>query len=141
MQEAILGEKTSIAVGENTYTLRRLGIRDVFTFSGMIAPHAKTVFAAIDTTGDATERGVNLLTQIVFVIPELEQSAMKFIADLLGLTPDILGNPEHFPLPVWGELLQKIATHPDLEEFIKQLKPALGKALNSKPMDSPRPLA
>jgi hypothetical protein len=131
MDNSILAEKPVLEINNVVYSLRRLGICDVFAVSKMLAPH---VGKLLNTTSKNTEQaGAELITNILLVLPDVGDAALDFFASLLGVEKSQLENPDIFPLPAWERIIGAFLEHPDLQQFWESLRPRLGLGNNANP--------
>jgi hypothetical protein len=144
MNEVILKEKPTVTINGKTYTMRRLGIPHVFKFAKILGPSVHLlvgVLAKSDGSNENAQRqsGLNLMTTIINIAPDLQQPLTEFIAGVIGVEPSVLEDPDEFPLASLDELYEGLSAHPDLKSFVERLRPLVlgGKKAPSIPTPLP----
>ena len=135
MDEAILAKEPTVTLNGNLYTMRRIGILDAFTFADMLGSSASTLVAALSkgTPGDATETGMALFAAVIEALPKAQKPILDFLADILQIKPEDIRNPNLFPLQSITELIKALAAHPDMKEFLEQLRPLVFRVRADQP--------
>jgi hypothetical protein len=128
MNEIILKEKPTVTINEVQYTMRRLGIKDVFAFAKILGPSIHVLASSLasgNATNEETQKqsGANLIATIITLVPDLEQPLTEFVASVIGVEPSVLDDPEVFPLSSLDELYTALIAHPDLKSFRERLRP------------------
>lgn len=140
MTEIILKEKPVATINGTRYTMRRLGIPDVFKFAKIFGPHIHTLADMLAKSDDETKAvGANMIATIITLVPELQEPLVGYVASVIGVETSALEDPEQFPLSSIDELFNAISTHPDLKSFLERLSPLVlgGKKAPSTPTLSP----
>ena len=122
--EPIVGVKPTIEIEGKTYTVRRLGIPDMFTVIRILGVGVKQL---------GTMRGLQSLDStsvalaLVAAIPYAEDEIMDLLADIVGVDGADIRNPDIFPIDAIVDIIGVLAEHQDLKAFFTRLQ-ALAKA-------------
>jgi hypothetical protein len=115
-----------IEIEGTTYTLRRLSIPDTFRVMKMIGkimaglgPNAVTL-SAIDLEKPETI-ATKLFPLLLNGLQYAEQDLMAFLADVIGVTPAELADPERFPIYAVMDIINGLVNHPDFTAFFTKL--------------------
>jgi len=124
MSETILSNGTEITIAGETYTMRRLGLQDVFKVARILG---SGVAVLGDDSGSISPQ--QTLQVLVASMAQQEDRVLDLIADLLHIDRDVVNNPDKFPMDSIVDILQKLAEHQDLKAFMDKL----GKLTESLP--------
>jgi len=124
MSETILSNGTEITIAGETYTMRRLGLQDVFNVARILGTGVAVLG---DDSGNVSPQ--QTLQVLVASMAQQEDRVLDLIADLLHVDRDVVNNPEKFPMDSIVDILQKLAEHQDLKAFMEKL----GKLTESLP--------
>jgi len=116
MSETILNNGTEITIAGETYTLRRLGLQDVFKVARILG---SGVAVLGDDTGSIKPQ--ETLQVLIASMTQQEDRVLDLVADLLNVDREQLNNPEKFPMDSIIDILQKLAEHQDLKAFMEKL--------------------
>lgn len=122
--EPIVGVKPTVEIEGKTYTVRRLGIPDMFTVIRILGVGVKQL---------GTMRGLQSLDSasvalaLVAAIPYAEDEIMDLLADIVGVDGADIRNPDIFPIDAIVDIIGVLAEHQDLKAFFTRLQ-ALAKA-------------
>lgn len=108
-------EPPTIEIAGRTYTMRRLGLGDVFTVSRILGRGAAT----LSGTGAATT--ADILQVIVLALTTNEEPVLKLMASVIGVERSDLDDPERFPMASIIEVGEALAEHQDLADFLSAL--------------------
>ncbi|MFA5569341.1 MAG: hypothetical protein WC972_11930 [Trueperaceae bacterium] len=113
--DPVLYEPPTVAIAGRLYTMRRLGIRDVFAV-------ARVISAALGDIRDAGGilTGTNLLPMILDAMVREEKVVLELLAGTIGVTPQELSDPEQFPLDSVIDLIEALSEHQDLAAFFSR---------------------
>lgn len=114
--DPVLIEPTILTIAGNEYTLRRLGLRDVFKVSRILGRG----IAALAENG-ITQPG-QVLQVLVASMNQNEDEFLKLIADLLGVSRADLDNPDLFPMDSFLDIVAAIAASQDLRGFFSKVQ-------------------
>lgn len=131
--EPIVGKKPTVEIEGRTYTIRRLGISDVFTVVRILGVGIKQLgtiggVQSLDNTAIALA--------LVAAIPHAEDEIMDLLADIVGVDGEDIRNPDLFPIQSIIDIIDVLAKHQDLKAFFTQLQglakanPALQKVMD-----------
>lgn len=110
--DPVLYEPPKVVINGHTYTMRRLGIRDVFTVARVLS----TALGDIRDAGGVIT-GTNLLPMILGALVEEERPVLELLASTIGVKASDLADPEKFPLESVITLIEALAEHQDLTAF------------------------
>lgn len=122
--EPLLAEAPSVKVGEKTYPLRRLGIRDVWTFARILRNAGTSgLTSVIDLVKqqkmDQRQAG---MFAILLGLVDQEEELMKWLANIMRIDVESLSNPDQFPLGSLIDIIQALSDHPDMADFFTRLE-------------------
>jgi len=114
--DPIMDPAPVVTIEGRTYTLRRLGLPDVFRVSRILGRGVSML----------TNAGEFTLGQIVQVLigslTANEDEVLALIADVLGITREELSDPAVFPMPCVVDILDALAKHQDLAGFLTRVQ-------------------
>lgn len=136
--EPLVVEMPTVEVNGKTYTMRRLGFRDVIFWlktireSGARGLQAATdlidVLRVEDKEGkinqEATEQRVGVTAFIWGAIDSID-TIMSWLASVLQVDPKEFADPDKFPLDSIIDIIEAVAEHPDLKAFFTKLSSVL----------------
>lgn len=122
--DPVLIEPATITIAGHEYTLRRLGLRDVFKVSRILGRG----IAALAENG-ITQPG-QVLQVLVASMNQNEEELLKLIADLLGVARADLDNPDLFPMDSFLDIIAAIAASQDLRGFFSKVQALTGSLPN-----------
>ncbi len=122
--EPIVGVKPTVEIEGKSYTVRRLGIPDMFTVIRILGVGVKQLgsmggFQSLDSASVALA--------LVAAIPHAEDEIMDLLADIVGVDGADIRNPDIFPIDAIVDIIGVLAEHQDLKAFFTRLQ-ALAKA-------------
>jgi len=112
--DPVLYEPPTVTVAGTTYTLRRLGLPDVFRVVKILGRGA----ALLDPAAEFTP--AQIIQVLMTSISLNEGPVLDLIASLLGVPRKDLDYPEKFPLDSILDIIQAIAAHGDLRGFLSR---------------------
>lgn len=114
--DPVLIEPTILTIAGNEYTLRRLGLRDVFRVSRILG---RGIAALAETENGQPSQ---ILAVLISSLNTNEEDVLKLIGDLLGVTRKQLENPDLFPIDSFIDILTGIAANQDLRSFFAKVQ-------------------
>lgn len=112
MQDPIMA-KATVTINEETYTMRRLGIEDAWTIADIMGAGVAAVGGQVDES--------QTMQVLVASMAKKKDAVMDLIADVLSVNRETLADPERFPISSIITILQALAEHPDLKEFLEDV--------------------
>lgn len=112
MQDPIMA-KATVTINEETYTMRRLGIEDAWTIADIMGAGVAAVGGQVDES--------QTMQVLVASMSKKKDAVMDLIADVLSVNRETLADPERFPISSIITILQALAEHPDLKEFLEDV--------------------
>lgn len=111
----ILDNGPQIEINGDTYTVRRLGVKDTFTLARILAAGALAVGQErlIETGGTPDQLAQVLLAGVVAV----ENIAIDFLASVINVKRRDFENPELFPMGAEIQIIEALVTHVDVKSF------------------------
>lgn len=102
-----------ITIAGNTYTLRRLGVRDVFAV-------AKILGNSLDEIRQrgGVANGAALISILLSALVDSEKQVLELIASLIGVRAVDLADPNQFPLDATFQIIDALSEHEDLKAFL-----------------------
>lgn len=118
--DAILDDAPTVEIAGETYTLRRLGLRDTFRV-------ARILGNGIAVLGDAEAYSPGQVVQVLVAsMTRAEEEVLNLIADLIGVKRAELDNTERFPMEAIIDVFQTLSQHQDLQAFLARLEALMG---------------
>jgi hypothetical protein len=122
--EPIVGTKPTVEIEGKTYTVRRLGIPDMFTVIRILGVGVKQ----LGTMGGLQSLdSASVALALVAAIPYAEDEILDLLADIVGVDGADIRNPDIFPIDAIVDIIGVLAEHQDLKAFFTRLQ-ALAKA-------------
>jgi len=115
-EEAIINEGVQIEIAGEQYTIRRLGMRDVFRVVRILGSGV----GMLSDLGDTPTAGQTLQVLIASMTAN-EEEVMTLIADLMGVDRDLLNDPEKFPMDAIIDIFKTLSEHQDLRAFLSKV--------------------
>lgn len=122
--EPIVGTKPTVEIEGKTYTIRRLGIPDMFTVIRILGVGVKQLGSM---GGLQSMDSASVALALVAAIPHAEDEIMDLLADIVGVDGADIRNPDIFPIDAIVDIIGVLAEHQDLKAFFTRLQ-ALAKA-------------
>ena len=116
MSDTILSEPTTVTIAGTEYTLRRLGLQDVFKVARILG---NGVAVLGDTSG--TYSPVQAVQVLVASMTRNEDEVLNLVADLLKVDRKTLANPEKFPMDSMIDIFTALSEHQDLKAFLARI--------------------
>lgn len=113
--DPVLYEPPTVEINGTTYTLRRLGLPDVFRVIKILGRGA----ALLDP--DANFTGAQVLQVLITSLAINEAPVLDLIASLLSVDRAALDDPEQFPLDSVIPIVEAISRHGDLTAFLSKV--------------------
>lgn len=134
-QQAIHQEPPTLDIAGESYTLRRLGVRDVFTV-GRIASRGAAI-ALQEGTDLSNVSGEQAMMLFTVGLPYAEEDGMKLVAGLLGVTVKQLDDPNVFPADTLLRVAEALRDHQDVTAFFESVQHLAGKMRTNTPSPAP----
>lgn len=119
-----LAKPPEVTIGGKTYKIRRLGILDVLTVLEIIQQifdrGSKEMIQRISGMDLSNEE--NFAAALFYGFPACKESLLHWLADLVGVAYEDYVDPEQFPLDAQMDILEALASHPDLASFFTRVK-------------------
>ena len=115
-EEAIINDGIPITIAGNEYTMRRLGLRDVFKVARILGNGVATMGGTED---DLTPTAVMQI--LVASMTANEDEVLNLMADILNIERATLDDPDLFPMDSVIDIFQKLAEHQDLKAFLDKV--------------------
>jgi len=116
VKDPIMDAAPVVTIEGREYTLRRLGLPDVFRVSRILGRGV----AMLTNAGEFT---VGQIVQVLIgSLTANEDEVLTLIADVLGVTRDELNDPAVFPMPCVIDVLDALAKHQDLVGFVTRVQ-------------------
>ncbi len=115
-EEAIINEGIKIDIAGETYTMRRLGLRDVFKVVRILGSGV----GMLSDIGDTPTPGQTLQVLIASMTAN-EEEVLSLVADLIGVTREDLNDPERFPMESVVDIFKTLSDHQDLRAFLSKV--------------------
>lgn len=124
MPDPILDDAPTINIEGTSYTLRRLGVRDIFTV-GRIASRGAAI--ALQEGQDlSTVTGEQAMMLFLVGLPYAEDDGMKLVASLLGVTVKQLEDANAFPADTLVRVAVALREHQDVQAFFSSVQHLAG---------------
>lgn len=115
-EEAITSEGIQIEIAGEQYTMRRLGMRDVFRVVRILGNGV----AALGASKEPPTAG-QVLQVLVHSLSVNENEVLDLIADLLSVEREDLNNPDKFPMDSIVDIFKTLSEHQDLRAFLDKV--------------------
>lgn len=115
-EEAITSEGIQIEIAGEQYTMRRLGMRDVFRVVRILGNGV----AALGASKEPPTAG-QVLQVLVHSMTVNENEVLDLIADLLNVDRAELNNPDKFPMESIVDIFKTLSEHQDLRAFLDKV--------------------
>jgi len=115
-EEAIINDGIPITIAGNDYTMRRLGLRDVFKVARILGNGVATMGG---TSDDLSPTAV--MQVLVASMTANEDEVLNLMADVLNIDRATLDDPDLFPMDSVIDIFQKLAEHQDLKAFLDKV--------------------
>lgn len=122
--EPLLAETPSVTIQGVTYPLRHLGLADVFKLAKIVSVGATGLGMALpkfDLKDDPEVIGKTVTTLLVAGLPYAEDIALDLFASIVGVKPEVIRDPEVFPMASLVDIVHSLAKHEDLLSFFGKL--------------------
>lgn len=143
--EPLVVEMPTVEINGRTYTMRRLGFKDViFWLKTIRESGARGLKAATDLVDvlrveneagkiyqEATEQRVGVVAFTWGAIDSIDV-IMSWLASVLQVDAQDFADPNKFPLDSIIDIIEALATHPDLNGFFTKLASVLNDEERSK---------
>jgi len=115
-QDPILSTGTTVDIAGKTYTLRRLGLQDVFRVARILG---NGVAVLGDTSAGYTSAQAAQI--LIASMTRNEAEVLDLIADLLNVERKLLDDPNVFPMDSMLDIFHALSEHQDLKSFLARL--------------------
>jgi len=115
-EEAIINDGIPITIAGNEYTMRRLGLRDVFKVARILGNGVATMGGTEDDLSPAA-----VMQVLVASMTANEDEVLNLMADILGIERETLDDPDLFPMDSVIDIFAKLAEHQDLKAFLAKV--------------------
>lgn len=118
--DPILEEAAKVEIAGETYTIRRLGLRDVFRV-------ARILGNGVAVLGDAGSYTPGQIIQVLVAsMTRSEEEVLSLIADLLGVKRGDLDDTQRFPMDSIVDVFEALSRSQDLQAFLARLEGMMG---------------
>ncbi len=115
--DPVLAEPTVITINEREYTLRKLGVRDVFRVSRILGRGIGVL-----ANDGANLTGGQVVQVLVASLSQNEEEVLALVADVLGVSRKQLEDPNVFPMESIIDVFEALAEHQDLRAFLARVQ-------------------
>lgn len=115
--DPILSDDPTVEIAGKTYTIRRLGLRDVFKVARILG---RGVAVLGDNAG--TLSAAQTMQVLISSLTANEDEVLALLADVLSVKRTELENPRLFPMDSIIDVLQALAEHQDLKAFLARVQ-------------------
>jgi hypothetical protein len=115
-KDTILDSAATVEIAGVTYTLRRLGLQDVFRV-------ARILGGGVAVLGESTGKYTSLeIAQVLIAaMTRNEDEVLNLVADLLNVERKTLADPDKFPMDSMIDIIQAVSEHQDLKAFLSRV--------------------
>lgn len=114
--DPVLYEPPVVTIEGREFTLRRLGLQDVFRVSRILG-------RGVAVMADVQNVSPGVVAQVLITsMSQNEKEVMELLADLLGVEQRELRDPERFPMHAIVTVVRALAEHQDLRSFLTSLQ-------------------
>ena len=126
-EQQSLWEAPEIEIADETYKLRRLGIKDLRGLWSVTRDVAGQLDLSIfEAEGKAEELGVELIGQVINVGPEAYDEIVKWLVGIVdGLDEEDIENPDKVPVHAPFTILEALSEHQDFKQFFTRGRKAM----------------
>ena len=117
--DPVLQESLTITIAGTTYTIRRLGLRDVFRVSRILG-------RGIAVLAEGGSTGSQIIQVLIASLNANEEEVLKLIADLIGVKRTDLDDPARFPMVSFLDILAALSESQDLRDFFARVQTLTG---------------
>jgi hypothetical protein len=115
--DPILSEPTRITIAGAEYTVRRMGLPDVFRVSRILGRGVALLGGGADGI-----TGAQVLQVLIASLSANEDEVLRLIASLLSVDRKVLDDPSAFPMDSIIDVFQALAEHQDLKAFLSKVQ-------------------
>lgn len=115
--DPILADDVTVNIAGSTYTVRRLGLRDVFKVARVLG---RGVALLGDNANNLTAG--QTIQVLIGSLTAHEEETLSLIADVLSVKRAELDDPSKFPMESIVDVLQALAEHQDLRAFLARVQ-------------------
>ena len=115
--DPILSDDPTVTIAGAEYTIRRLGLRDVFKVARILG---RGVAVLGDNAG--TLSAAQTMQVLISSLTANEDEVLSLLADVLSVKRTELENPALFPMDSIIDVLQALAEHQDLKAFLARVQ-------------------
>ena len=115
-QDPVLSEDFTIEINNETYTMRRLGLRDVFRVARILGNGV-----AVLGDGASTYSSGQVVQVLVASMTRNETEVLDLLADLLNIDRNTLDDPNKFPMESMIDVFEGLSEHQDLKAFLARI--------------------
>jgi len=115
-QDPVLSEGFTIDINNETYTMRRLGLRDVFRVARILGNGV-----AVLGDGGSTYSSGQVVQVLVASMTRNETEVLDLLADLLNIDRATLDDPNKFPMESMIDVFEGLSEHQDLKAFLARI--------------------
>lgn len=133
--DPILSEDPIITIAGREYTVRRMGLTDVFRVARILG---RGVTLLSGSAGEIT--GAQLVQVLVASLTANDEEVLRLIASLIGVERKDLDDPRVFPMDSILTVFEALAVHQDLRAFLFKVQ-TLAERLPEMQMRTPIPTA
>ena len=120
--DPILDDGQKIEIAGRTYTIRRLGLRDVFRV-------ARIFGNGVHVLGDAGSYTPGQVIQVLVAsLARAEEEVLHLIASLIGVERADLDDVERFPMESIIDVFEVLSESQDIAAFLARVEALMGKS-------------
>lgn len=117
--DPVLQEPPTVTIAGTTYTIRRLGLRDVFRVSRILG-------RGIAVLAEGGSTGSQIIQVLIASLNANEEEVLKLIADVIGVKRADLDDPNRFPMVSFLDILAALSESQDLRDFFARVQTLTG---------------
>lgn len=116
--EPLIGDTPTVTIKGKEYKMRRLGMADTFKLARIIAIGAAGIGKEISNLEMTAEAAIGLL---IVGFPYADRQILDLFADVLGVKPEDIRNPDIFPMGAEVDIIKALVEHIDVKAFFTKL--------------------
>lgn len=117
--DPVLVEPPTVTIAGTTYTVRRLGLRDVFRVSRILG-------RGIAILAEGGTSGPQIIQVLIASLNANEEEVLKLVADVIGVKRVDLDDPARFPMVSFLDILAALSESQDLRDFFARVQTLTG---------------
>lgn len=117
--ETIVGEKPTIEIEGETYTMRRLGMQDTFKVARIIGIGVQNAAGMVNFSRLTQE---TMAIAMFAALPFADKQILDLLASVVGVSTDEIRDPDLFPMGSEIDIINALMNHQDLKAFFTRLQ-------------------